>query len=172
MRIPVHAIDVTVMDAMPSRPVQDAVLNRVVCFAASGLRGTPKATAPRRRKPKLRSHSLERPRPMRGARPGRKPLPAVRDTSDVLAGVRVRLDPRTNRAYVPTGQAAPRGPVSSRVFRGCGVRYRLAAFGAAGVGAGDVVVVFPDASQRIRNAGACDRVFPALCTPAAARITG
>ncbi len=33
------------------------------------------------------------------------------------------------------------------------------------VGAGDVVVVPPGASQRIRNVGACDLVFLAVCTP-------
>ena len=33
------------------------------------------------------------------------------------------------------------------------------------VGVGDVVVVPPGASQRIRNIGACDLVFLAVCTP-------
>jgi mannose-6-phosphate isomerase-like protein (cupin superfamily) len=37
------------------------------------------------------------------------------------------------------------------------------------VGAGDVVMVPPGASQRIRNVGACDLVFLAVCTPRFAR---
>ena len=37
--------------------------------------------------------------------------------------------------------------------------------GAPVVGAGDLVMVPPAASQRIRNVGACDLVFLVVCTP-------
>lgn len=44
-------------------------------------------------------------------------------------------------------------------------RVEVAGIEATDVGPGDVVLIPPDAPQRIANTGACDLLFYALCTP-------